>query len=75
MGVWMKKIGIYLIAKYFGAEVTGVCSSTNLELVKSIGADNVMDYTKTDLTEINETCERKKNNLFAYYSNANLVFN
>jgi NADPH:quinone reductase-like Zn-dependent oxidoreductase len=42
------------LAKYFGADVTGICSTSNIELIESLGADIAVDYTKIDVSQNNQ---------------------
>lgn len=53
------RVGTYAVqlAKYFGAEVTGACSTTNFDLVKSLGADHVSDCTAGEIFDAGARCD------------------
>ncbi len=60
------------IAKSFGAEVTGVCSTRNLDMVRSIGADHVIDYTQQDFTKTGSSNQQRYDIFFDCVGNHSL---
>jgi NADPH:quinone reductase-like Zn-dependent oxidoreductase len=60
------------IAKSFGAEVTGVCSTKNVDMIRSIGADHVIDYTQEDFTKSGQSYEQRYDLFFDCIGNHSL---
>ena len=60
------------IAKSFGAEVTGVCSTRNVDMVRSLGADYVIDYTQQDFTKRGQSHEKRYDSIFDCVGNHSL---
>jgi len=61
------------IAKSFGADVTGVCSTKNVELVRSLGADHVIDYTRDDFTQGSQLSDQRYDLIFDTVGNRSLT--